>query len=321
MRRLPLILAMLLLPWAPARAQVRVGNREGEVIVEVRPITEDPNDIRRQRLESYRDYLSAADAALAQGQLALAKRRADQAGTVAVDDAGRAAVVSLYREINDAALLALAQADAAYVAEDYDAALRTYGNLALTMGRLPAARLARQKLEAAENDPAVRQAAREARAGAMLGIVESLIESQRDTGPSATSQPRSGPTEDAPPPAEIVAAMTPERQDRVLDVLETLADQYADTSAGAEAMGLIEQLHAQPGLIESVRAYRQERTIRADFARARQYAQSRLYNRAAELYRELIEQYPDSDYARRASAELGRIETLLETTPLGQPNE
>lgn len=90
---------------------------------------------------------------------------------------------------------------------------------------------------------------------------------------------------------------------RSLEAVQSVARRFADTEAGKKAAERLDQLRADPAFMMAVTAER----ARALFVQSENYRRSGMPERAAELYREYLLQYPngaDAPAARRALREV-----------------
>ena len=76
-------------------------------------------------------------------------------------------------------------------------------------------------------------------------------------------------------------------------------------------MALLKTMQADKKLMASLAKWKADEAVRKSFEKAAIYEQAKLYKRAAEHYRGLLEKHPDSGYAARARAKLAALKPYL----------
>lgn len=78
-----------------------------------------------------------------------------------------------------------------------------------------------------------------------------------------------------------------------------------------QAAALLEAIQADAPCKKRLQQLRAKQQARQDLAKANTYASAALLEKAAQLYRELIEQYPGTPQALEAAKQLGIVEAKL----------
>jgi len=144
----------------------------------------------------------------------------------------------------------------------------------------------------------------------------------RHTGEDADELLGLAPLPDVEPPTRVdqAARLSVKHQRVVINKLQVLANYYADTITAADALAFLAELQADPRLAEafSDKEVDDEPAAEADNAPAepkqlrlaRMYRRSKLYEKALRLYREVVENHPDTEFAEQATAEIAETEEL-----------
>ena len=110
--------------------------------------------------------------------------------------------------------------------------------------------------------------------------------------------------------AMLAAAMDHLRARRfgvAYDKLEQIVDEFASTTTAAKAQTVLERMQANDGIMGYVRDHKASRTCRTLLSQAEAYVRTGRTSRARELYREIIDKYPDTTYADDAAQRLARL--------------
>lgn len=273
------------------------------------PIISEPQDVR----PLIQQEIALAQKGLQDGRLALCRYHLEQADTLAKAVNLASETKGVYDELKKAAEEQLVQIDAKYQEGKYLEALKGYRMLVQVMGVSPTGQAAKTRLEAAEKNPAVQSVVQEATAGQLMDDVQDLVQEQRrDLAPA----PAAGQTADkaaAAAPAEpladceIVAAMPVQEQARVLTRLRSISSAYPLSPSGKEAAAMLKRIEHHEEVFQAVKDWEAEQVIVRAYQKGEMLYRSKYYRQAIPAYQEVIDKYPDTEYAKRAAQ---RIEDI-----------
>ena len=143
----------------------------------------------------------------------------------------------------------------------------------------------------------------------------------RHTGEDADELLGLAPLPDIEPPTRVdqTARLSVKDQRTVITKLQVLANYYGETQTAIDALAFLEELRADVRLTEAFTEKKVEEEPAAANAAtaepkqmrlARMYRKSKLFEKAIRLYREVIEEHPDTDFAEQALAEIAETEQL-----------
>ena len=95
---------------------------------------------------------------------------------------------------------------------------------------------------------------------------------------------------------------------RAYERFEWLAEHFGESAPGRAASVELRRYHEDETFVEELEAHRRERQARSLLSLGNSYAEAGREESAAERYREVIEQYPESDAAAQAEAALKALE-------------
>ena len=290
---------------------------------------------RRQRLEAAIGTISQL---IQQDRLPEAYRLLVAASRMPMDGGLRSQLISMVNDLQTAAGKWIDQADQFYQNEKFLDALEKYQAVA-SMRQLKVARTALEKLNASEQDPRVDQARIEMRAADMWAKVQAVLhgesEQAEDDSDAAIDQTLAGAPQsdcavdgstaagaessaasqldkalDAPTPAadtrsDVDLAMALAMGDRVrlINLLDDLQRQYAQTAAGQKAAQFHQQLAAD-SFMQEVANHRDQSQARQQYQMASLYLKAGKRDMAVDLFRRIIANWPDTDWATKAQASL-----------------
>jgi tetratricopeptide (TPR) repeat protein len=91
---------------------------------------------------------------------------------------------------------------------------------------------------------------------------------------------------------------------RLVSLLESLCEYYADTPAGQKAVQLHEKLSADPQFMAEITRHKDNAEAERQYQLASLYLKARKYDKAAKLCQEIIDNWPNSDWAKQARKDL-----------------
>ena len=89
--------------------------------------------------------------------------------------------------------------------------------------------------------------------------------------------------------------------------LEQIADEFSSTETATKAQTVLARMQKHDGVMAYVRDYKAARPCRTLLSQAEAYLNSGRTNKARELYREIMEKYPDTTFAGEAAQRLARL--------------
>ena len=300
---------------APAFAQ-RVITRRGDTVItrETKDTRPDPEAVRAGMRRRCIEHLDEAEDHHKAGAHAPACASLRKAKVVLVDKDLAERYARIARELNATGEARMQLADDAYRKGDYAAALREYRRIMIAFHPLPVSRRARQARSAAESDPAVAAALAEDRAAAMFEHVErtiSLAQRAAATRPAATTRPATAPAE-VQIDLTMIEALADEPFLEVVRALETIVKTAAETPTGKRAAGLLGEMRGDPACKKRLDRTREDERARQALAKANAYEKAGMLRKSAELYEQVIEDFPRTDHAREAAARLGTVQGTLD---------
>lgn len=111
--------------------------------------------------------------------------------------------------------------------------------------------------------------------------------------------------------AKTIAALDDERLIRVVDSLENLLKVCSGAPTAEKVAGMLKQLNADPGTKARLARARRVRKAEQALRMAETYHKADLLKKAAELYRQVMKQFPGSPQAAKAAAQLRTLEATL----------
>jgi len=248
------------------------------------------------------NYATMASAAIAQGDLETAKRRVNLARSFAraAGESPETALANVAASLDAAARNALRDADADFAAGRYLEAIKQYQRIAVTMSGLGVADEAHERVRAAQNDPAVKAAMREAQAESIRAPVAQTIEAYLAKAPQNQAEQ-----------AALADKMPASTKVEVLRKLGHLGQQFGDTKAGREAQVLLTELKENEQFLDDARQWNSDREPRKFYQLALNYERAALFYEAAVHYRYFVTAYPDSEQAPWARHRLAALEHYL----------
>ncbi len=271
-----------------------------------------------------------------------ARRRLVAASRYALTPALRREVRGLLGQLESTGRRMLAEADRLWDRNRFDEARTAYRRVVYCMGELPCGLAARRELAAIENDPDLKAHRRQTTARrvergllAVLdahapvadanGLLRPVLDDpdaepprptdRRDgnrpragdnaqTGPSAPTSDDEHAVADRPARSRLdrIASLSIERQERVVGILERLAESFPETSPGQRAVRDLSDLREAPALAERIEAYRAVRRLRREMQLIRNYHLAGRLDKALPRARKLVREHPDSPVADEARA-------------------
>ncbi len=323
MRRFACILA-LAAATGPAGAQLSGTftpgeHHPGKPKVGMGEIREDPERIKERMRAGAREHIELADRYLAEQRWGKAREELDVAQGLAVDASLRSALQSRYEKIDAEGHRQLAEVEAVYESGDYARVVEQLQRISRVFDWLPSGEKARRGLENLSDDPEAQAALRESSAGVLARVAERALDAaERASGAAPAtapaSQPATGPDAGAPPTrVERIRRAPVETQDRVVRVIENVAERFDDTPTGEAAAADLQTLRDDAAFQASLAAYRARREADRALARAKMYEESGVLSRAVEHYRRVVTDFPDTPQAREATVRIGVLEARLAT--------
>ncbi len=94
---------------------------------------------------------------------------------------------------------------------------------------------------------------------------------------------------------------------KACDKLEQIVEEYGGTETATKAQTVLDRMQKNEGIMGYVRDHQASRACRMLLSQGDAYERTRQTSRARELYREIIEKYPDTTYAEEAAQRLARL--------------
>jgi hypothetical protein len=276
------------------------------------------NDLKteKERIKrGCRRHLGKAEKLTAEGNYGLACRELVAARALTIERELAQQWASLAKRLNQIGLEQLRQADKAYEQKDYPKVLTEYERVSVTFIGLPVSAQARNGLSQARHDPEVQAALKEIRAQKLIKLVEAIAAPVRrpTTAPATPRSAAAGPKQ-APPnklDAKTIAALDDEKLIRVVDSLENLVKVCGGAPTAEKVAGMLKQLNADPGMKARLARARRVRKAEQALRMAETYHKAGLSKKAAELYRQVMEEFSGSSQAAEAAAQLSTLEAAL----------
>jgi tetratricopeptide (TPR) repeat protein len=257
-------------------------------------------------------YLDEATKSLDKGDLVRAYRNVDFAARYATDQERHSQYDQVLRKVSAQADKVLDDANAKYAAGKYPEALGAYRVL-VGMSNLPAAAEAWKKLREAERDPAMASALREPKAAMMYDQVDLLLGGWTSKGDlkaaasDVTPPAAAGAGADAVDDYGLAQRLGVEDRIKLTTLLRSIA-KFSDTPTGQKADKLLQQLLDDPAFAAAFNAKQADDAVREDYKMAGLYAQNRMPEKARELFRKVIDNSPDSEWAQKARKDLESLD-------------
>ena len=241
-----------------------------------------------------------------------------QAGKSAEEQEMRQALDEAWGKIKPHGEKLLAEAEERLKAKQYRAAIRYYRTVAATFDTVAPGPVASEKLAGLLKDPAI---AAEIKAAQVYDPVEDAIEAQwkymvrmRSLRAKKPGEGKDAEAEPArPPDEEIVAKFPPGKLRWALDRIRMTVKLHGESETGRQAADLLAKLEADPAVAAATKpAAGVEGSAKSDgadaakklFGKAQMYHNAGLRRKAVDYYRELISDFPDSEYAAKAKEAL-----------------
>lgn len=246
----------------------------------------------------------AARGALDRSDLRLAQRALD-VGLVcaereknAGDSMAKIAALRKMLETAQDRLLAAAEKNAA-TGKHFEA-LKQYHTFVRKYAGLRIATVAATKIAEAREDPDLRVVDKRAESEAPYDDVDAMLDAMWKTKLTAAS----GAKPTRPADADLVAAALREKQIAILKLLATVRTAHPGTTADTKAAALDEAIRANKPLIQAIEKSQADQVARGLFLQASFYESAKAKDKAAIVYRQLVEKYPTSTYAITARRKL-----------------
>jgi tetratricopeptide (TPR) repeat protein len=125
--------------------------------------------------------------------------------------------------------------------------------------------------------------------------IEQILKQQEDVGQAETIL------------ASAMDALRDRRFGLAYEKLEDIANEYGSTPTAGKAQTMLDRIQKNQGIMGYVRDYKAARPCRTLLSQAEAYERTGRTNRARDLYREIIDKYPDTVYAEDAAERLKRL--------------
>lgn len=269
-------------------------------------IKKDPQEELRRQRETCRRRIDATRKKIAAGKWGEARKTADRARLSAVDMAQLDQVRRLYVELDKEAHRQLAEAERVYADGKYVEAIKAFGLIGRIFGGLPAGMAARRAADFAKQDPEAQAAVQELKAAMMDKRVAKILLGRK----KSTSQPTTRPTTQPTRVEQIKKLPTP-RQMRVVDLLTKMSKTFGASPSGKRAGADLKALLADKAFAAKLARRRRSEQARNALKMAETYDNAGLTAKAAEFYKQLVRNFPDTHEAAKAKAALSLIEEGL----------
>ncbi len=292
---------------SPVCAQFGVrGTLQDGTSVRGGEIKKDPQEELRRQREACRRQIAATRKKIAAGKWGEARKAADRARLLAVDMAQLDQVRRLYVDLDREAQRQLAEAERVYADGKYVEAIDAFGLIGRIFGGLPAGVAARRAADFAKQDPAAQAAVQESKAAMMNKLVAGILRGRKKSASRPTTRPTTRPTR-----VEQIKELPTPRQMRVVDLLTKMSKTFGASPSGKRAGADLKALLADKAFAAKLARHRRSKQARTALKKAEIYENAGLTAKAAEYYRQLVSDFPDTDEAAKAKAVLSLIEEGL----------
>ena len=242
-----------------------------------------------------------------------------QADKSAEEQQMRQALDEAWGKINPYGEKLLTDAEEKLKAKEYRAAIRYYRTVVATFDAVAPGPVASEKLAGLLKDPAI---AAEIKAADVYDPVEDAIEAQwkymvrmRSLRGKKPGEEKGAEPEPARPPDEELVAKFPAGKLRwALGRLRTTVKSYGESETGRKAADLLAKLEANPAIALAAAKPAADgkgpaKSGGADaakklFGKAQMYQNAGMTRKAMDYYKELVSDFPDSEYAAKAKEAL-----------------
>jgi hypothetical protein len=265
-------------------------------------------EMRKQAVEAkVKDTVDQARKAIAKSDLSTARKLIDIARQQArpLGENGQADIDALNNEFLAAGRKLLQAADDTFAAGKHVEAIKQYQNVAVAMIGTPVAQEAEAKIKAAKNDPAVKAAIHEGEAERVFSAISATLGIERKRLAEGSNDPERPATQLSD--VDLIASMPVSKKASLVKDLRFLKKEYSDTEPGKKGVELLTKLEADKKLIQAIEVFQEDEKARQAFQMAEMYHKANLQDKAAAGYRDILKNYPKSEYAAKAKARLGAI--------------
>jgi hypothetical protein len=240
---------------------------------------------RQARLQK---ALASARKLFDKGQYAASCKAADQAYSLAADNSARQQVQRIYDQLDAVGQKEMMVYCKAYLDKKYPQAIDGFNHISATFGKLPCALQARWLLKDARGSWEVQKALQEAKAREIeLSLAAILPQSAPAGGRVAT-----------------IRKLDVANQAAAMKSLQQLADLCDDTDSGRQAAKDLQSLRDDEKFMAAMDRYQDNVKARNLLKLASAFTGAARPDKAAQTYRQIVDDYPDTDSADAAKEKL-----------------
>jgi len=284
---------------------------------------QDTEEAIEERKAGFRAAMRRAEENFEKKAYGMSREAADAAMHLLTDKPDVERLVALLEKLEVEGAAQLKQTRALLEAKKYRQYLRGLRRIAYEFGKLPCAKRARALLMQAADDPAMQAGLQELKAGGVDQLVDQIIEgyflaqarAAKTTKPptGGSKAPKQAKAEQAPTTrpasrAECIKLLDAKRQARVMDLLQQIVKLFPQSPTAARARADLDALLADEAFMKKLAAAEAGREVKRAFSKAENYRRAGLADKAIELYKQVIEKFPDTPQAKRAAEQIRALQ-------------
>ncbi|HUU21149.1 MAG TPA: hypothetical protein VM389_01310 [Phycisphaerae bacterium] len=271
--------------------------------VGVRENYDSPEKELQRMIRGAEYHLDRADKLFAAGQYAPACRSLASAKNLVITAELGSRWAGLCSQLQKIGAEQFAKAEGMFQKGDYQEALDEFKRIAATFVGLPVAQAARKCLIDARDDPEVQAAINETRAAKLF----EALAAQCEPTTAPTTRPANAPPRRQAVTAKAILALDDEPFLRAVDALEGIAKSFGGAPTAAKAGAILQSILADAAAKDRLQRLRRDQQAEQALAKARQYQEVGMTEKAAGLYRQVIEDFPNTPQAAQADGYLGTL--------------
>ena len=317
-----LLAALIGLQTPPAAGQTSVGTTTPDgTSVGMGVIRNDSADDaeaeRRRRQKRFAELIAEARGHVEAGEWLPARKRLDEARRNVTDKATDLPPMrELYQALEKQGQTMLGSANRAYSEEDYGTALAGFSEVVRIFKGLPSADQAADALAMAQEDENVKMYLADQAAQALARRIDTIIANHRAQAAADGEVDSDGAAEDEHgvggiSRVEAIRALPVGKQVEIVDVMESIVDQFSATPTGARVEGELAALEADEALMAAINAVRHDRKAAQALKRAQMYHKGGMPEKALGYYKAVVADYPDHEAAETARQAIDEITAQL----------
>jgi len=286
------------------RPQVVPGDGSPSAAVGVRDPYDSPEKELKRMMRGAEHHLDRAAKQLADGHLSPACRALASAKHLCITADLWSRWSDLAGKLQKIGAERFSAAEELYQRGEYLRAVEAYRQIAATFPLLPVGQAARQALIEARDDPEVQAAINEARAARLFDRLAAML--------APTTAPTTRPADNAARRRAVTAAAITALKDdafrRAVDILEDIVRSFGGAPTADKAGAILRTILADAEAKARLDRLRRARRMEQALAKARMYHKAGLVAKAAEMYRQVIKDFPDTPQAAQAAGYLGTLD-------------